>query len=185
MYLGKMSPPKLNVREIQLGDIPLIADYWSTSDPDFLEGMGVDLAKLPSSEAFTQMLTHQIQLPITEKQSYALIWEIDGKPSGHSNVNQIRFGVEAFMHLHLWQGASRQRGLGEQLVRLSLPFYFERLQLLRLFCEPYALNPAPNKTLPKLGFELVKRYTTIPGSINTEQEVNRWVLKRGRYLALS
>jgi ribosomal-protein-alanine N-acetyltransferase len=180
-----MNLPKLNVREIQLEDIPLIANYWSNSDPAFLEGMGVDLAKLPGIDTFIQMLTRQIQLPVTEKQSYALIWEIDGKPSGHSNVNQIRFGVEAFMHLHLWQDASRRKGLGEQLVRLSLPFYFERMQLLRLFSEPYALNPAPNKTLPKLGFEFVKRYTTIPGSINKEQEVNRWVLKRERYLALS
>jgi hypothetical protein len=46
-----------------------------------------------------------------------------------------------------------------------------------LYCEPYALNPAPNKTLEKLGFKFLKTYTTIPGWINFEQEVNLWELK--------
>ena len=39
----------LSVREIQEQDIPLLVAYWTTAEPDFLKGMGVDLAKMPSA----------------------------------------------------------------------------------------------------------------------------------------
>ncbi|WP_162427457.1 GNAT family N-acetyltransferase [Pontibacter pudoricolor] len=171
----------LSVRELQTEDIPLIADYWLTSEPDFLVGMGVDLAKVPSREELTAMLTYQLSLPVNQRMSYALIWLEDDKPVGHSNVNKIEFGESAYMHLHLWQPALRQKGAGTELVKQSLPYYFDKLQLKTLYCEPYALNPAPNKTLAKAGFEFVKQHTTIPGTINFEQEVNLWQLTREKY----
>jgi RimJ/RimL family protein N-acetyltransferase len=176
---------EITVREINLGDIDLIADYWLNSDPQFLINMGVDLAKLPGREALTNMLSEQINLPLHEKKSYALIWELNGRPVGHSNVNAISFGDHATMHLHIWQSNIRKQGLGSQLVKMSLPFYFEKLELQTLICEPYALNPAPNKTLKKVGFTFEKRYRTIPGTLNFEQEVNRWTLTRQTYKQLS
>lgn len=166
---------------MQIRDIPLVVRYWTTSDPDFLTGMGVDLNKLPDGETLTDMLTTQLELPTAEKASYALIWLLENTPVGHTNVNKISFGEEACMHLHIWQSGYRQSGMGTALVKRSLPYFFENLRLKRLFCEPYALNPAPNKTLEKVGFEFVKRYRTIPGAINFEQEVNRWKLTREKY----
>jgi len=120
---------KINVRELEERDINFIADYWLNSDPDFLIGMGVDLEKLPKREFFTTMLMSQINLPIEEKKSYALIWEIDNVQVGHSNVNAIEFGKQAKMHLHLWDFKNRKKGTGSELVRKSLPFFFENLQL--------------------------------------------------------
>jgi ribosomal-protein-alanine N-acetyltransferase len=174
----------LHVREIRLADIGHIADYWLSSSSEHLLGMGVDLAKLPSREALALALEAQISAPLETKKSYALIWESGGKPIGHSNLNPLELGGQAHMHLHLWRSGERRRGLGTALVRLSLPFYFEKIQLQTLYCEPYALNPAPNKTLQKLGFKLEKTYTTVPGSLNFEQEVHRWKLTHERYKAL-
>ncbi len=172
---------KTNVREIEERDIEFIANYWLKSDPDFLVGMGVDLEKLPKAESFHAMLINQISLPIEEKKSYALIWELDEKQIGHSNVNAIEFGVQAKMHLHLWQNENRKKGMGTTLVKKSLSYFFENLQLQKIICEPYALNPAPNKTLKKVGFDFIKKYRTTPGSINFEQEVNRWELTKEQF----
>jgi len=61
-------------------------------------------------------------------------------------------------------------------VRKSANFYFDRFQLKKLLCEPWAENHAPNRVLEKLGFTLVKRYKTIPGVIAYEQEVNHYEL---------
>ncbi|MAX81295.1 MAG: GNAT family N-acetyltransferase [Crocinitomicaceae bacterium] len=169
------------LRLLTADDIPLIADYWLLSDSDFLIGMGVDLDKLPSREGLTNMLTQQLNLPDAEKASLAMILEVDGKPVGHCNVNQITFGKEATMHLHLWNTQHRQKGLGTTMVLKALPEFFNRLQLQTLWCEPYAHNPAPNKTLLKIGFEFIKTYVTIPGSLNFEQEVNRYQLTRERF----
>lgn len=167
---------EVKVRDLTIYDIKYIADYWIKSDKDFLIGMGVDLDKLPSRNSLTKMLTDQINLPHSSKASMAMILELNGKPAGHCNVNEITYGKEATMHLHLWTTEFRQKGLGTRMVLKSLPVFFDKLKLKTLWCEPYAYNPAPNKTLKKIGFEFVKRHKTIPGSLNFEQEVNRYKL---------
>jgi RimJ/RimL family protein N-acetyltransferase len=173
-----------SVREITPSDIPALTAYWFTADPVFLRGMGVDIQKLPTRSQWVQMLSEQIEAPIKEKQSYCLIWESDGRTVGHSNVRPIFFGEEAYMHLHLWDAGVRKRGMGAELVRMSLPWFFENLRLKRLFSEPYALNPAPNKTLQKVGFDFVKEYITIPGFVNFEQPVKRWELSYEKFKGL-
>lgn len=166
----------LSVREIQQSDIGLITQYWLSADAAFLKGMGADIAKIPNKEEWQKMLSEQISKPLQQKQSYCIIWQLDEKPIGHSNVNKIIYAQEAYMHLHIWTSSIRKKGLGIELVKMTLPYFFENLQLKKLYCEPYALNPAPNKILQKAGFEFVKKYTTIPGSLNFEQEVNLWEL---------
>ncbi len=171
-----MNKNTLSVRELKQDDIEYIVQYWLNADNDFLTSMGVDLAKLPSKASLTTMLLNQLNQAYPEKQSYCIIWEVDQQPVGHSNINKIKFGEEAYMHLHLWNSDLRQKGMGAKLVKMSLPFFFKNCQLKQLHCEPYAYNPAPNKTLQKVGFQFVKKYVTIPGSLNFEQEVNHWVL---------
>jgi RimJ/RimL family protein N-acetyltransferase len=173
--------PKLSVREIQHSDIPLIADYWLGADEGYLRGMGVDPPKLMRREQWLEMLNAQIAADYPAKKAYAIILEVDGRPIGHCNVNPVEYGKEAFMHLHIWQGADRGQGHGLPLVRMAIPFFFKNLQLERLYCQPYALNPAPNRTLPQLGFSFVKTYTTTPGSHCFEQEVNLWVLEKAQW----
>lgn len=168
----------LNVREIKLNDIQLIADYWLLSDPEYLQGMGIDLSKMPDREWFTAMLTEQINTPYEHKKALAVIWEVEGEAVGHSNVNDIVFGQHAFMHLHMWKSSIRQQGLGTIMVQKSLRIYFEKLQLKELFCEPYALNPEPNKALPRIGFSFVKKYVTNPSYLTFEQEVNQWKITK-------
>ncbi len=175
---------KLNIRPLEENDIQRLSDYWLGSTDEHLVSMGVDLGKRPTKEEFKIMLSHQLTLPDNKKQSYALIWEVDGKPIGHSNVNKIVFGEEAYMHLHIWDGQYRKSGYGSKLVELSLKPFFNTLNLKRIMCEPFALNLAPNKTLKRLGFIFEKTYKTIPGSINFEQDVNRWVMTKKRFLEL-
>lgn len=168
----------LTVKELDEKNIPLIADYWFNATPEYLLGMGVDTAKLPTREQFTAMLLTQLELPYPEKKAYALIWELDGKPIGHSNVNPSFYGNHAYMHLHIWTPEARKQGFGLDLVKMSLPYYFNNLKLKKLFCEPYALNPAPNKLLEKAGFTFVKEHITTPGAITFEQLCNLWEIAK-------
>jgi RimJ/RimL family protein N-acetyltransferase len=168
----------LTVRELANSDIEHITQYWLTADKEFMQGMGVDVSKIPSAEEWKKMLSEQSIQPYPEKKSYCLIWEINGKPVGHSNVNQIIFGKEAFMHLHIWRPEERQKGAGILFVKKSIPYFFKNIQLQTLYCQPYSLNPAPNQTVKKAGFEFVKQYRTIPGWLNFEQEVNLYKLSK-------
>jgi ribosomal-protein-alanine N-acetyltransferase len=173
-----MVKQNLSAREICESDVELIASYWSDAEPAFLIGMGVDLAKMPAKDEFRKLLVAQFDRPYKEKSTYCIVWEIDGIPTGHCNINKIVFGEEAYMHLHLWKPQSRRKGLGVELIKLTVPYFFKNYKLKTLFCEPYALNPAPNKALEKAGFTFVKTYRTIPGSVGFEQQVNRWQMSR-------
>ncbi len=168
--------PVFEVREIMQSDIALIVNYWMTSSTDHLIGMGVDLKKMPPAEQLTFMLSEQINQSYEEKKSYCIIWLYNGIPIGHCNINKIVFGSHAYMHLHIWNGMNRKKGTGVELIKRSVTYFFENMKLKKLYCEPYALNPAPNKTLAKAGFHFLKRYTTTPGAMNFEQEVNLWEL---------
>lgn len=127
-------------------------------------------------------MARQVALPYNEKKAYALIWEADGKAIGHTNVNPINYGKEAYMHIHIWYEEERKKGYGLNLINMSLPYYFKNLNLERVLCEPYALNAAPNKTLEKAGFSFVKEYITIPGSITFEQPVKQWKMLRHKII---
>jgi len=168
----------LSVREIQEQDIPHIIHYWTSASDDHLIGMGVDVTKMPAPEAWTDILSAQLSQSYDQKQSYCTIWQVDGKAVGHCNVTNIVFGEHAYMHLHLWQSPDRRMGHGRELVRLSLPYFFRNMKLQRLFSAPYALNPAPNRTLEQAGFRFVKEYTGIPGSFSFEQQAKLWEMSR-------
>ena len=156
----------------------MLMAYWFTSAPEYLIGMGVEISKMPQKEAFKEMLLQQIATPLKDKKAYAIIWECNDQAVGHCNINNITFGEEAHMHLHLWNKEKRQKGMGTIFIEKSLPLFFENYELKRLYCEPYAENLAPNKALEKVGFTFEKRYRTVPGSINFEQEVNQWLLTK-------
>ncbi len=174
--------PELSVREIQKEDIELLCNYWLNSDKTFLRNMGVDLNKVPSRNEFSAMLQEQIGQPYKEKKSYCIIWLIDGIPFGHSNINKIKFGEDAFMHLHLWNNDYRNRGAGTKFVNMTLPFFFGKMKLKTLYSEPYSLNPAPHNVLRKTGFQFEKEYVTTPGWINFEQPVKLWKLTLENFL---
>ena len=154
----------------------LMLDYFYKADDWFLSSMGVDRLKLPLRDKWLDSLLVDHRRPDHQRDRFYLVWLLRGERVGHSSINNIIFGAEAFIHLHLWKSELRRAGLGTEFVRKSANFYFDRFQLKKLLCEPWAENDAPNRVLEKLGFTLVKRYRTIPGVIAYEQDVNRYEL---------
>ncbi len=179
-----MHTSKLSVRPITEQDVPLIIDYWLTATEEYLRGMGADPEKIPSREEWNAMLNAQLAAALPDKKAYAIIMLADGEPVGHCNINNISFGEEAHMHLHVWQSHRRNTGIGRACVQMAIPMFFEAFNLKRLICEPYAHNPAPNNTLKKIGFTLTKQYIGTPGAVSFEQEVNRWEMSREKFANL-
>ena len=171
----------LSVRELEIHEIGRMVDYFITAKDSFLKGMGADKSKLPTRDDWIQKLELDFNKPSTEKEFYYILWLFDNQPIGHSNINQIKFGNTATMHLHLWDSATRKKGLGIQFLRMTVPYYFKKFNLKKLICEPYSKNVAPNKVLKKLGFEWVRIYDTTPGQINFLQTVNRYELNKEHF----
>ena len=172
---------KIFVREMKENDIEHIVDYFTNATPEYLIAMGADPNKLPSKEKWIELLQREYRKDNTEKNYYYIIWQIGKKAMGHSNINKIIFAKEAYMHLHIWSKENRQKGIGLQLIKETMPIYFRTFKLQELICEPYSLNPAVNKTLVNVGFEFIKEYETTPGWINLHQKVKRYVITKDRF----
>lgn len=152
-----------------------MVDYFLDADDEFLRGMGVARSALPPREDWIRSALRDHDRPNHEKERAYLAWLYEGVAIGHSSINKIHVGEEAFIHLHLWLPSRRRNGLGTTFFQLSAARFAADFSLTRLYCEPYAENPGPNRVLQKSEFQLVKRYRTVPGAINFEQDVNQYV----------
>ena len=168
----------LNVREMQVAEIPRIVSYFHDGEAAYMRAMGVYVPALIPRAQWQAQLEADMAKPMATREFLYTIWEQDDQPIGHCNVNKLVYGNHAYMHLHMWSQPKRRQGFGVELVRRSVRIFFERLALQTLFCEPYALNPAPNKTLPKVGFRYLYTHETTPGPFNFHQPVARWVYRR-------
>jgi RimJ/RimL family protein N-acetyltransferase len=158
----------------------LIIDYFHNATPAFLKGLGVDPARLPARETWRAHYRREFALPVEQRASFLVLWTLDAAPIGFSTADKIVLGQQAFMHLHIFDSRRRQQGHGAALVRQTARLYFDTLRIETLYCEPYALNIAPNRTLQKAGFKYVMTHECVPGPLNFHQPVNRWRLSRAQ-----
>ena len=167
----------LNVRAMKPEETSVVIEYFHNASAEHLELLGVDPTRLPDRNKWRQLYEHEFSLPIEQRRGFMVLWELENKPIGFSTVDKIKFGAEAFMHLHVIDPSHRHAGYGVECVRQSVAIYFATLKLQRLFCEPNAFNIAPNRTLQKSGFKYVKTHMTVPGPLNFHQAVTRWVIE--------
>jgi [ribosomal protein S5]-alanine N-acetyltransferase len=158
-------------------------DYFRNATNEHLLGMGVDRTRLPDREVWFEQAwrDHERAETDPERDRIFLAWLYDGEAVGHSSINQIKWNEQANAHLHLWRADLRQGGVGSEFFRRSISWYFDRYGFKRIFVEPFAENPAPNRVLEKLGFHFIEQYRTIPGPVNFEQDVNRYVMDVDRW----
>lgn len=168
----------ISVREMQLDEVEVVINYFHGATPEHLELLGVDPTRLPSKAQWKHLYEYDYSQPRERRKSLLVLWQADGKNIGFSSVDKIKFGEEAYMHLHVFEPQSRKAGYGAMCVRQSVAIYFQSLELKRLLCEPNAFNVAPNRTLQKAGFRYVKTHMTVPGPLNFHQAVTQWAMEK-------
>ncbi len=167
---------RLGAREMLPPEANILISYFHNATPEHLEMLGVDPTRLPSPQAWRELIAAQYALPIESRRAFLVLWLEDGQPVGFSTCDKIVYGERANMHLHVLEPTNRQRGIGTECVRQSVDIYFTKLRLKSLFCEPNAFNVGPNRTLQKANFKYVKTHMTVPGPYNYHQAVTRWVM---------
>lgn len=168
------------VRPMRLSEVGFRIDYFLQASDEHLLTLGVERSRLPSRDEWLRSYEREFALPVAERSSYILAWELDGELVGFSTADPFTFGDEAFMHLHIRRPDRRRSGLGVQFVRRSADAYFETLELRRLLCQPNAFNVAPNRTLQAAGFRYDRTEVCRPHPLNFKQPITRWVLERPR-----
>src|SRR5207244_11361969 len=94
----------------------LMLDYFYMADDPFLRGMGVDRLKPPERDKWLDALLADHEKPDGERDRFYLVWIFRGTRVGHSSINKIVLGDEAFIHLNLWKSHLRRVGLGTDVV---------------------------------------------------------------------
>jgi protein-S-isoprenylcysteine O-methyltransferase Ste14/RimJ/RimL family protein N-acetyltransferase len=172
-WADKVGSVDFSVRQMELAEAQLIIDYFHSAAPEHLELLGVDPTRLPDPGRWMDEYAADYCKPIGDREFMLVVWERNGEQVGFSTADKIRFGHEAYMHLHVVDPQHRRAGIGLRCVRDTVRLYFDFLQLERLFCEPNAFNVAPNRTLQRAGFRYVKTHMTVPGRLNYHQAVTR------------
>jgi RimJ/RimL family protein N-acetyltransferase len=163
---------------MELADMSRRIDYFHAADDATLDRLGVSRDRLPARAEWMAAYAEDFRRPLAERRVYGVVWELDGEAIGFSTTEPTEFGREAYMHLHIVRPELRRRGLGSELVRLTTGHYFKVLELKRIFCQPNALNTAPNRALQAAGFRYVRSHEVEPTPINPPQLTTLWVLER-------
>lgn len=170
--------PRLIVRTMRLDEVEVRVDYFHCTSDEYLQKLGVSRDLLPTQSDWRAFYEENYARPLNERLNYSLVWELNGRTVGFSSADHINFGKDAYMHLHILDPQHRHAGLGTRFVGESAHRYFEDLELERIYCEPNALNTAPNRTLQKAGFKFICTRESIPGPLNFLQPTNLWLLDR-------
>jgi RimJ/RimL family protein N-acetyltransferase len=160
---------------MEVPDFEVRIVYFHEATDDHLERLGVDRARLPAPDVWRAAFEHNLTRPLYERSEYGVVWEADGALVGFSTADQICYGDEAHMHLHIVDPERRASGLGAAFVRLTAAHLCDVLGLKHLYCEPNAFNVAPNRTVQKAGFSYVCSRRCRPNPINLYQTTTIWL----------
>jgi RimJ/RimL family protein N-acetyltransferase len=172
-----MSEESLSIRPMQSADFAVRVAYFHQSTDEHLARLGVDRSRLPEPSDWQARFAATLALPLEQRSEYGVVWELDGTLVGFSTADQIEFGAEAHMHLHILNPERRAAGLGARFIRLTATHYCGVLRLAGLYCEPNAFNVAPNRALQSAGFRYVRSRECRPAPINAHQTTTIWVYK--------
>jgi hypothetical protein len=122
----------------------LMLDYFYKADDPFLRGMGVDRLKLPERNKWLDALLADHEKPDGERDRFYLLWIFRGTRVGHSSINKIVLGDEAFIHLHLWNSQLRRAGLGDGICAEVCRLFTSSASI----CKNSSANPGQRILLP-------------------------------------
>lgn len=168
---------RLEVRPLRPVEAHRVVDYFLGLGAADLARMGVDPARLPPRAGWVQRLEETVREGPASG-SFYLAWLVDGGLVGHAALKDLVVGDRASIHLHLWAGTHRGRGLGADLFCRSVLDAHERFRLRSLACEPSAANPMPNGMLARVGFPLVRTYLGASSDLSAVTTLNRYEVRR-------
>jgi RimJ/RimL family protein N-acetyltransferase len=147
----------VTVRDLTVTDIPKVLDYWYSSEPSFLESMGVDLTKLAPREEFRKMLQDKCQanMALPESKINAQVICVDEKPVGFHTINPLVEGDYGVFHAHIWDEDMRGKGITVRSYLLACKVFMDRFNLKRILFKTPLQNKDAIRVKEKLGIAVV------------------------------
>jgi RimJ/RimL family protein N-acetyltransferase len=147
----------ISVRDLSVEDVPSIVNYWFHSPPGFIEGMGVDLAKLPSEAEMLKSLIQKCQdnALLPDSKINAVVILKDGEPVGFHTLFPIAEGDHGIFHAHIWNPEMRGQGIALNSYLLAAKVFMKRFNLNRILYKTPLQNVGSIRVKEKLGIRSI------------------------------
>jgi RimJ/RimL family protein N-acetyltransferase len=136
------------IRDLVPSDIESIVQYWFTSGDEFLDFMGIDLARLGTKEESRQRFLRAIPTGNPDQETLAFAITVDDAFAGYTLLNRYAQDTN-YSHWHITNPALRGAGLSSALYPHRIRTYFEAAPINRLTHQTRTRNIAVNRMLDK------------------------------------
>lgn len=143
----------VEIRNIQLADVPQMTKYWYESPPGFIESLGVDPKKMKTPDDFRAFMEDRCKAPENKRTGLVILFE--GQPVGQHSVNPLVEGDYGIFHAHIWDDQFRRRGIGLKSYVLASKLFMDRFDLKRMLYKTPRQNIASIRVKEKLGMRFI------------------------------
>ena len=174
---------ELNIRPLDLQDVPLVHDYLQNLSSEDLIRMGIAGDRRPSRQKLLDSYQEELEKTPESQSFFSFVWQVDGEEVGYSTLKDIKYGKSGSIHLHMWNSSSRGQGYGGILFCKTVLAFYERFNVETIICEPKADNPMPNKMLGKIGFQLISSREGASSELSAICTLNRFQIDKDTALS--
>lgn len=152
-----INPSLIDVRDLELGDLQYILNYWFNSPAGFVESIGVDLAKMPTEIEMKEHLTKRLEVnsKLETSKLNALVILYGDKPIGFHTLVPVTAGDSGVFHAHIWQADMRKKGVGFYSYPKACMLFIERFNLQKIIFKTPEQNIGAIKVKEKLGIRCI------------------------------
>lgn len=137
---------RVSIRDLAVGDVPAIVDYWARADDAFIARLGVDRTRLGTGEAMAKRFAALVPTGDPDQARLGFAIAAGGRLIGYTNLN--RYGPrDNVSHWHLIDPAARGGGLSTALYPVRLETYFGCTGIEALTHQTRTGNLAMNRVL--------------------------------------
>jgi|ERR1700735_1301873 RimJ/RimL family protein N-acetyltransferase len=173
----KMAGGLLELRDLTADDVPAIVDYWVHSPTEFLDAMGVDLARLGSSKQIHERFATAIPTGDFGQSRMAFgIW-LNEEFVGYTLLNRYSDEVN-YSHWHIVDANLRAKGISTALYPWRLKTFFEVTPISRLIHQTRTSNLGVNRMLDKFVPVAESVYVEKPDGVGIPGDFNHRYVRR-------
>jgi RimJ/RimL family protein N-acetyltransferase len=156
---------QLVLRDLEPDDIDALVAYWVDADPEYLDFLGVDRAKLGTADDIRGRFESMIRTGDPDQERVAFVSTADGVVTSYTNLHFVR-PDENYLHAHIIRPSARGKGLASSSFANVMQIVFRefpRVDRLLLVTQPH--NEAINRTLTKVGLSFERRWYDEPDGL--------------------
>ena len=105
----KITSEQIAIRNFLPNDFSALVDYWTNKSAEYWASLGVDKSKMKSREQFLDFF-NETYAKLGDVPTVGVI-ELSGKAIGVHTLTELKEGVSAVMHSHIFEPEFQRKGI--------------------------------------------------------------------------